>query len=349
MLLSSGYKLPKTLLVHGYLNIKGKKMSKSLGNVIDPLELLNKYSSDTVRYSLLKCTVFEDSDYSEEILIERNNNELANKLGNLVSRVSTLAETYGLESAKPIENKELIKKVTLHLENLEFDKALNEIFSFIDNLNELIQNKKPWETKDMGVLYQLANGIKDSAILLSPFIPETSEKIAKTFNFAISLKALNTALKISKIKKSDILFKKIDIPSNHDTPNRHKISSDKPNINKSHKIEGIMSTIEFKDWEKIDLRVAKIEKVEDIEGADKLYKLTVSLGKETRVVCAGLKKFYSPKDLKGKKVIIFVNLAPRMMKGIESQGMLLAAVSDDESQVVLISPEKDVNLGSKIR
>ena len=111
-------------------------------------------------------------------------------------------------------------------------------------------------------------------------------------------------------------------------------------------MEGI---IEFGDWEKVDLRVGKIVKVEEIEGADKLYKLTVDIGDEKRTVCAGIKKYYSEKELKGKKIILFVNLKPRMMRGIESQGMLLAAVSSDESKVVLISPEKDIELGSKVR
>jgi len=112
-----------------------------------------------------------------------------------------------------------------------------------------------------------------------------------------------------------------------------------------------MSQINFQEWEKIELRIGQITKVEDIEGADKLYKLTLNLGKKigNKTVCAGLKKFYSKKELEGKKVILFVNLAPRMMKGIESQGMVLAAVNEDESKVILISPEKDIEIGSRIR
>ncbi len=211
LLLSAKYALPTTLLVHGYLNIEGKKMSKSLGITIDPLELLNKYPADVVRYSLLKNTVFDDSDYSEEILIERNNNELANKLGNLVSRVSALAEIYGLQKTtiKNLKSSSLLRSVTTYLESLELDKALNEIFSFIDECNEFIQQKKPWETKDKKVLYEASNAIKDFSILLSPFIPETAEKISKIFNFEISLDSFNTPLKISKISKAPILFQKI--------------------------------------------------------------------------------------------------------------------------------------------
>ncbi len=111
-------------------------------------------------------------------------------------------------------------------------------------------------------------------------------------------------------------------------------------------MEGI---VDFSDWEKLDLRVGEILEVEDIENADKLYKLTVSIGDETKIVCAGIKKHYSKKELKGKKIILFTNLAPRKLKGIESQGMVLAAVNEDESKVLLISPEKDIEVGSKIR
>jgi methionyl-tRNA synthetase len=163
------------------------------------------------RYSLLRCSIFEDSDYSEEILIERNNNELANKLGNLVSRVSTLAEKYGIEEVNKskLDISPTLKSVQKYLDNYALDKALNEIFSFIDKCNEYIQHKKPWETQDKKVLYELANAIKDASILLWPFIPGTSENIAKTFGFEISLKELEKPLKTTKIKKSEVLFKKI--------------------------------------------------------------------------------------------------------------------------------------------
>jgi len=350
LLLSSDYKLPNKLLVHGYLNVSGKKMSKSLGNTIDPLELLNKYPSDVVRYSLLKCNLFDDSDYSEELLIERNNNELANKLGNLVSRISALAESHGIKkTANKLIKKLNIKKIEKHFENYELDKALNEIFLFIDICNEYVQNKKPWEDKTKNkqeILYELSDSIKAIAILLSSFIPETSNKISKVFNFKISIKDLKSPLKVSKIKKSQILFQKIDIKKKR---NKQKEINTKTN----NKIEGViqMSQINFQEWEKIDLRVGQITKVEDIEGADKLYKLTINLGKSIgeRTVCAGLKKFYKKDELKNKKIILFVNLAPRMMKGIESQGMILAAVNNNESKVILIAPEKDIEVGSKIR
>ncbi|MDD5192183.1 MAG: class I tRNA ligase family protein, partial [Candidatus Nanoarchaeia archaeon] len=210
LLLSAGYELPKTLLVHGYLNLGGKKISKSLGNVIDPLGLLGKYDSDSVRYSLLKCSVFEDSDYSEEILISRNNNELANKLGNLVSRVEALAEKYGIEKTEnKLISKLKLKEIEKYVNNYEFDKALNEIFAFIDECNLYVQDKKPWETHDKKVLYELADSIKATAILLYPFMPSTSGKIAEQFGFKIDYKEISKPLKVSKIKKGEILFKKM--------------------------------------------------------------------------------------------------------------------------------------------
>jgi methionyl-tRNA synthetase len=211
ILLSSGYELPKKLLVHSYLNLGGQKISKSVGNVINPKDLINKYGADAVRYSLLRCSVFEDSDYSEDILKERYNNELANKLGNLVSRVSALAEKYGIEKTENKLLKKLkLKEIEKYFENYEIDKALNLIFSFIDSCNEYIQDKKPWETHDKKILYELADSIKAAAILLWSFIPGSCEKIAKQFGFEIKYENINKPLKENNIKKGEILFKRIE-------------------------------------------------------------------------------------------------------------------------------------------
>ncbi|MEK6936136.1 MAG: methionine--tRNA ligase [Nanoarchaeota archaeon] len=211
LLLATENKLPETLFVHGYFTIDGQKMSKSLGNVISPVYLTEKYGADSVRYYLMRNIPFgQDGDVSEESLINRHNTELANKLGNLISRVSALAEKYGIEKT---ENK-LIKKLRLkeiekHIDNFELDKALSEIFAFIDNCNEYVQSKKPWETHDKKVLYELADSIKAIGILLYPFMPSTSEKISKEFGFKIKLDEIEKPLKVKKIKKGEILFKKI--------------------------------------------------------------------------------------------------------------------------------------------
>lgn len=213
MLIAAGYQLPKHLWVHGYLTVNGQKMSKSLGNVVDPIKLAEKYGSDAVRYYLIRHISFEnDGDFSEASLKERYNNELANKLGNLVSRVSALAEKYGLEKKAGIglNSKETQKKVANHMQSYEPDRALHEIFTFIDQINEYVQTKKPWETKDTKVLYECVYALRDATILLSPFLPTTAEAIAKLFNFSVEWKSLDTQLTISKVKKADILFKKID-------------------------------------------------------------------------------------------------------------------------------------------
>jgi len=195
---SAEIELPKTIFVHGFLTFNGQKISKSLGNAISPKKLVDKYGTDAVRYYLIRHIPFgQDGDFSEQILVDRYNNELANKLGNLVSRVSGLIEKNGIEKTpnkliKKLKEREINKLI----EKYEFDKALNEIFAFIDICNEYVQNKKPWETKDKKVLYELKESILKIAELLSPFIPESSEKIIKQFN-------------ATKIKKGEILFKKI--------------------------------------------------------------------------------------------------------------------------------------------
>jgi methionyl-tRNA synthetase len=212
MLMSAGIELPKTVFAHGWWTFNNEKISKSRGKVINVDELISIAGVDSARYFLFRNTVFgEDGDFSEQALIDRHNNELANKLGNLVSRVSSLIEKNGIEKC---ENK-LLKKLRLKeieklFDSFEFDKILNEIFAFVDICNEYVQNKKPWETKDKKVLYELADSIKAIAILLYPFIPSTSENIAKQFCFEIKLESIKKPLnEKSKIIKGDILFTKI--------------------------------------------------------------------------------------------------------------------------------------------
>lgn len=200
MLKSAGYKLPKETFNHGFLTFNGQKISKSLGNSISPEVLVKKYDSDSVRYFVLRHFPFtsgDDGNFDEKALIERHNNELANKLGNLVSRLSGLIEKYGVEKTPNKLLKKLNKKqIENNFNNYELDRALSTIFAFIDTCNIYIQDKKPWETKDKKVLFELKESILEIATLLSPFIPETSEKIQKIFT-------------AKKIKKAPILFKKI--------------------------------------------------------------------------------------------------------------------------------------------
>ncbi|MGK0208768.1 MAG: methionyl-tRNA synthetase [Patescibacteria group bacterium] len=348
MLKSAGYPLFKTVFSHGFLTVDGEKISKSLGNAISPIDLVEKYGADSVRYFCLRSTAFgtgNDGDFSEAALIERHNNELTNKLGNLVSRTAGLIEKNGLEQTQQTLNIEFAKIDNL-IQTYQFDKALNEIFAFIDTCNEYIQEQKPWETKDKKVLYQLADAIKQIAIVISPFIPETAEQIAKKLGIKLTLKELETPLNPkSKITKGNNIFGRVE-SIKKETPQGKTMTDTAQPVTKMP--EGI-TIISFEDFTKVDLRVGEIEKAEHIEDSHKLFKLTVNLGHEERTIVSGIREWYTKEDLQGMKVTVITNLKPRKMRGVESQGMLLAAQSPDGKKVVLIGPNTaDIENGSKI-
>ena len=219
ILMSAGYKLPDKLLVHGYLISQGKKMGKSLGNVVDPLELLKKYDSDVVRYSLLRCSVFDDSDYSEDFLIERNNNELANDLGNLVSRVLTLCEKFYGGNLKKTKDDGLFKELKIdnigkYFDSYELHLALAEVWKFINTANKYVNDKEPWKNEDdrKKVLYNLLESLRVISIFISPFMPETSERINNQLGVGIGLLE---DIKFGwhgkyNVKKEGVLFKKLE-------------------------------------------------------------------------------------------------------------------------------------------
>jgi len=204
MLMSAGIELPKKLAVHGFWTVNGEKMGKSVGNAINVDKLISIAGVDSARYFLMRSIPFgEDGDFSEKVLIDRHNNELADKLGNLVSRVASLIEKYGTKKSKGDLVKKLDEKLINKLiESYEFDKALNEIFGFVDKCNEYVQSNKPWESKDSSVLGELRDVILKIADLLEPFIPESAEKIKLQFN-------------TTKIKKGQILFNKIESNLSH--------------------------------------------------------------------------------------------------------------------------------------
>ena len=197
---SAGYELPKKIFVHGFLKFNGQKISKSLGNAISPKVLVEKYGADTIRYFLCRQFPFasgDDGNFDEQALIERHNGELSNKLGNLVSRVAGLIEKVGVEKTENKLLKKLNKKkIEEHFENFELDKVLGELFAFVDVCNEYVQNQKLWETKDKKALFELRGSILEIGKLLSPFIPNSAEKIIKQFSE-------------KEIKKGEVLFERI--------------------------------------------------------------------------------------------------------------------------------------------
>ncbi|NCN86502.1 methionine--tRNA ligase [archaeon] len=364
MLKSAGIELPHVTFNHGFLTFNGQKISKSLGNAISPQVLVEKYGADSIRYFVCRHFPFSsggDGDFDEKALVDRHNGELLNKLGNLVSRVTGLIEKNGISSEMYDETHLNVgydfKKINELMENFEIDKALNEIFASIDRCNECVQDTKPWETKDKRVLYELADAIKKISILLYPFIPTTSEKIAEKFGgWEFSLEEFEKPLSANvRIVKGENLFSRIEQKELEAGSEKLEVKAKTEKIsektNKVKKLEGVMTMAEvnFDDWMKLDLRVAEIENVELIEGADKLYKITLNVGElGKRTICAGMRPYYSQDDLKGRKIIYFSNLKPRMMKGIESQGMMLAAVSPDEKTVSIISPSEEIEVGSRI-
>lgn len=237
------------------------------------------------------------------------------------------------------------EKINILMDKYEVDKVLNEIFAFIDRCNEYVQDKKPWETKDKKVLYELADAIKKISILLYPFMPETCEKIAEKFGgYDFTLDELRKSLDpLVKVKKGDWLFSRVEYEV--------FVEEEKKKTNKEKKTEGIMTAgeVTFEEFSKLDLRVAQIENVEEIEGADKLYKIGLDVGEEIgkRTVCAGLKEYYSKEDLMNRKVVYFSNLKPRKMRGIMSEGMLFAAFTEDDKIVNLLNPGEIPN-GSRV-
>ena len=346
LLLATNNKLPKVLFIHGYFTVNGQKMSKSLGNVTSPGYLVENYGADSVRYFLIRnISLGQDGDFSEEALISRHNNELANDLGNLVSRVLTLAEknfSKGLKKSqvdKKLFLKLNIKKIDSLMENFEINNALSEIWKFVNESNKYVNEKKPWELKGKkleSVLYNLLESIRINAILLSPFIPESSEKIFSQLNQKPGkLKEAKFGLvKIYKVKKEGILF--------------NKIEGEKMKNPKSEKTENNLDKIDIKDFNKLEMRVARIKEVGDHPDASKLYILVLDLGKgehELQVV-SGLKENYKKEELVNKRVIVLTNLKHAVIRGIESQGMLLAAVF--KNRISLVQPDSDIEIGARV-
>jgi methionyl-tRNA synthetase len=356
MLLSVGLPLPKEITVHGFITSEGIKMGKSNGNVVDPFEEVKKYGTDAVRYYLLReIPTGSDGDYSRKSVVSRFNNELANELGNLLSRSLTLIERNG--GTVPKGKFELNfdgKKVQKWIDKRELHKALEEIWALISKTNEYIAKKQPWtKPKDLdNILFNLAEALRWISALTWPFIPETSEKIAKQ----LGLKKVPTFADLkkpvygNKVKKLGILFTKIEEKTETKEVIANKVSGSDCVTKKTRIIKNgldVKKMINFKDFEKIDLRVGKILKVENHPNADKLYKMQVDFGAEKRQVLAGIRQWYKPADLVGKSAVFIVNLEPRKIRGEESQAMILAAESGKD--VAFISPtNKNIKPGSKI-
>ena len=369
--------LPKHLAVHGWITFNGQKMSKSLGNVVDPFILGERYGADAIRYHILReMALGADSSFSNEIMINRINSDLANGLGNLVSRTVAMVDKYfggtlpadreagDFDAELIAEAKGLVAKVDEFMDKTQINNALAEIFKVVSRANKYIDETAPWvlgkdESKKARlatVLYNLLETIRIVSTLLSNFMPTTMPKVWEQIGAAESDITYENAGKFGvlpadvTVHRGEIIFPRIDVNKEIEELNKIIGSNAEPEEKADDGFEPapIADEITIDDFAKVDLRVALVKDCEKVKKSKKLLCLQLDDGFGGRQVVSGIAAWYKPEDLIGKKVVIVANLKPVKLCGVESNGMICAADTPDGAASVIF-PDQDLPCGAKLR